>query len=168
MKYEKTKQRVSKYLFCGLAALLLAACGGDEAEAPPGSSITINPESIEWATAAAGCAGAIDWHFHRTVISVTRPDGDPAVNARVDVTLDHTTETSTHDWNRLYDDPNWTPTVPLVEPAGRVLGAYTTTTDANGIVKLVVGLLVDCPHGGEFTAFSGGAAKNMHLEVEGP
>lgn len=161
-----------KLMIMALPLALMAGCGsGGKAQAPIGSSITINPSSVSWlvtvppATTTA-CAAGQQYFYHELNISVLGPNGKPINNAQIYVTLDLTLETSSSDTQRLYDDPTWVQAdPPLKVPTGRVAGSYVTSTGDYGNKKLVVAVQA-CTHAGNLNISSGPAFGTMHIDVK--
>jgi len=115
------RKRPALYIIIVLLSLSLFSCGGDEICPPPGSTITINPNSVEISD------GGPDQnvHTHYFTISVADSDLRPIQDAKLSIS---------YQWAV----PDYYSVVQLYDNEERVDSPFNVTTDQNGVYFLRV------------------------------
>lgn len=159
------------FVIIGIALLGFTACGpgGDEDPVPPGASVTINPQDIEWdITPSAVCVEGI-YNDHTLAITVQNDNGVPLGEVDLLISADLAANTSAFDLIRLYDDVNGNGVVDhpqeLVSSNGSP--AFFTKTDKfSGTRTLLVRVNLSCTYRGNVNVFAGSAFASTSINVQ--
>lgn len=139
-------------------AAFVCACGDAKNGAPVGAVITFTPAdfTLGGLTASAVCGDGTYVHNHDMsfAITVTDESGVPLNDIDMDLVLEMSLATSTHDWMRLYNDINENL---AADPGEEVSGVWRTKTGAFGQKYVVVRGDASCNFTGSLKAYSGSA-----------
>lgn len=155
-----------------IASLLGCGQGGGGDPAPPGSSVRINPSSIEWDISDRPALCAINqavYHDHTIAISVLDANNSPVGNVDIRIVPDLAGNTYSGtpviklyddlDQDGIIDDPN-----ELV--SSNTSPAYVTQTDRyTGSKTMLLRVNLSCPYRGNLYVYAGSAFNSINIQV---
>jgi hypothetical protein len=154
-----------------MSLLGFSACGpgGNEDPVPPGASITINPQDIEWEISGSdpSCPDT-SFNDHTFTIVVQDSNGVPLGDVDLIVRADLAANTSPFDVIRLYDDVNGNGVVdhPQELVSSNTGTAFFTKTDKfTGARTLLARVILSCEYQGNITVHAGSAFGSTNIAV---
>lgn len=159
----KNRFRDSRLILAVPIIALIASCGGSQDNpAPEGSTITLSPPSVSWTiTPNFGCGTMTHYHDQPFLITVKDSGGQPLNNIDIDISLDLSSDTTSHNWLVLYYDANGDGNVDAGE---QVSNTWRTSTDWSGSKEVTVRADADCAFRGSLHVFSGSTYGSATIE----